>query len=64
MKKKKASFSFVFLVLRGERCKNGKRKGFFNLIEVLTVKQLEEIRGRRRVQGREGEGRGGEKIVK
>ena len=26
MEKKKASFSFVFIVLRGERCENGKKK--------------------------------------
>ena len=46
VKKKKASFSFVFLVLRGERCENGKKKGFCSVTGGLTIKQLEKMRGR------------------
>ena len=36
----------IFVVLRGERCENGKKKRFCNVTGGLTIKQLKEMGGR------------------
>ena len=53
-KKKKTSFSFVFVVFRGERFENWKKKKSFYIVRRVIGCQ------RRRVEGRGGEGRGRE----
>ena len=57
VKKKKAFFSFVFAVLRGERCENRKKKNAFTVRGVIGY---QIVRGKERKMKSQGEGRGGE----
>ena len=59
VKKKKTSFSFVFYVLRGERCENGKKKCFYSVRGVMGCQRVRGGEGKMKSpgKGREEDGK-------